>query len=101
MAETLYRICVCVFEINPCRKFNGLKSGILLTEQKEKRHWLLDKSCLTGLQRLQATQQEKNSSEINLSFVLLCLKCSFCGTWLGLMFVLGDLLFCRNIKMYR
>lgn len=49
---------------------------------------------------LQATQQEKNSSEIIFSFMLLCLKCSFYGTWLGLMFVLVDLLFCRKVKMY-
>lgn len=102
VAEILYRMCVCIFEINPYRKFNGPKIWDPVNRTKRKETLVAGQivSHRTA-ETLQAAQQEKNSSEINLSFVLLCLKCSFCGTLLGLMFVLVDLLFCRKVKMYR
>lgn len=77
-----------------------LKSGIPLTEQKGKRHWLLDKVSLTGLQKLYRQLNKRKTVLKLIFFVLFCLKCSFCGTWLGLMLVLVDLLFCRKVKMY-
>lgn len=51
VAEILYRMCVCVYSLRSIRAGNlmVLKSGILLTEQKGKRHWLLEKLPLTGL----------------------------------------------------
>lgn len=100
MAEILYRMCVCAFKMDPCTKFNGPKIWDPVRTKKGRvtGRW---KNCLSqGCKTLQATQHEKNSSEVNLSFVLLWLKFSFCGTWLGLMFVLVDLLFCRKVKIY-
>lgn len=49
-----------------------LKSGILLTEEKVKRHWLLDKLSFTGLQKLYR-QLNKRKTVLKLT----CLLCYY------------------------
>lgn len=75
-----------------------LKSGMLLTEQKGKRHWLLEQIVSYRTVKLHR-QLNKRKTVLKLIYLLCCyVLCSFCGTWLGLMFVLVDLLFCGRLK---
>lgn len=67
-------VCVCIFEITPCRKFNGPKMWDAVNRTKREETLVAGTdSLLQDCKTPQATQQEKNSPEINLSFVLLCL----------------------------
>lgn len=92
-------VCVCV-SLRSLHAGNlmDLKCGMLLTEQKGKRHWLLEQIVSYRTVKLHR-QLNKRKTVLKLIYLLCCyVLCSFCGTWLGLMFVLVDLLFCRRLK---
>lgn len=59
VAEILYRTCVSIFEINPCRKFNGPKIWDPVNRIKREETLVAGQIVSHSTVKLQATQQEK------------------------------------------
>lgn len=99
---------MCTFEIGTYAiNLTDLKSEVLLTKETKKQPQKREETLVAGKHFLSQDcklyrlfNKRKTCSEIHLSFVQLCPKSSFCRTWLGLMFVLVDLLFCGKVKKY-